>query len=703
MASELRVTADTAGALLLPEGVGLRAGAAELLSGADLRVTKGQRWAIVGPNGAGKSTLLRAIAGETDAQSDGMVTLHPGAQMGFLRQTAVAGSTRPVLEEASSMSRVAAAAGKAREAEAALEAAEGDEAHKLVKAAGVYADALADLEALGGEEAGEALAARVLKGLGFSDADLARGCDTFSGGWQMRIGLAKVLLQEPEVLLLDEPSNHLDAAAKTWLGDYLASYPYSLMLVSHDAPLMEAACTHVAEVSSGRLSSYAGGWKAFQQLRAQKMVNDRSELEKLDKEAAELEAFIRRFGAKATMAAQANSRKLRLAKLDVRRQELRAVVASDRQAAIASEAAEAASEGGEAALALVGSGRMAVKLHKPPRSTREQLVVSKAAVGHNGGPSATLDDAVLGDIDFKLERHMRVAMLGPNGAGKSTLLHALGGRPGKLHGGHIEEGDGVEVGLFTQDLAQDLPMDTCAAEYVLSCRPVGALTYQDARNACGGLGLAGDSAERPLHQLSGGEKARAAMAAYVVTPHTTCLFDEPTNHLDPPAIEALAQGLYDHSEAGGCVVVSSHNETFMRALQPTHVLRVGDGKATLTRGPPEEHEWPSAANKGMTKRTDPPKSQKAKAAVKEPPAPSASADETCKLDFKEAKKLRNRLKTVTSKMERLEVKIAGFDEEMAALGADMGTIGEISAKQEAAKAELEELEMEWLELEDMLT
>eukprot|EP00793_Prasinoderma_coloniale_P003487 PRCOL_00006723-RA len=614
-----------------------------------LRVTKGQHYAIVGPNGAGKSTLLNAIAGTNDAQTDGSIKLHPSARMAFLRQTAVAGSTATVIDEANSLSPVAAATQRVRAAEAALEAASED---KAMEAATEAAEAYEALEALGGEEAGEARAARVLKGLGFSDADLQRGCDTFSGGWQMRIGLAKVLLQEADLLLLDEPTNHLDAAAKAWLAQYLRDYDNAFVLVSHDAPLMDVACTHVAEVSQKRLTAYAGGWTAFQTLRAEKMNNDRAELEKLDKEAADLEGFIRRFGAKATMAAQANSRKLRLEKLNVRRDELRAVVASDRQAAIASEAAEAAKEDGddaEASLALVGSNRMGVKLHRPPRSMREQLVVKNAAIGHAGGPGASAEDAVLRDVSFTLERHMRVAVLGPNGAGKSTLLHSLAGRL-PLHGGSTSRGEGAEIGLFTQDLAQDLPMEECAADYVLGCMPVGALTYQEARNACGGLGLAGDSASRPLNQLSGGEKARAALAAFVVTPHTTCLFDEPSNHLDPPAIEALAKGLYDYGEAGGCVVVSSHAEAFMRALQPTHVLRVGNGTATLTRAPPADHEWPSASAGEMTKRVDAPpaplkRGGKVTKADAEAAAPRDDPPAAPALDAKEAKKARNRLQT----------------------------------------------------------
>jgi ATPase subunit of ABC transporter with duplicated ATPase domains len=564
----------------------------------------------------------------------GKVIISQGAAVGYLEQTAVSGSSRSVAEEA--RSRMAATAAAARLA--AAEAAAG--------VAGTSASAVFELaaardayEAAGGAGAERRLAS-VLEGLGFSRAQREQRCDALSGGWQMRVALARLLLSPagegrgPSLLLLDEPSNHLDAAAAAFLADYLRRSGAATLLVSHDGALLDGACDRLAEVRGGALHGYSGGYARFATERARRAEAAASKNAKLDAEAAKLEDFVRRFGAKATKATAAKSKQKALDKLNAARE-------ADPELAAAASIGAAAGPG--------DATKVALMLPPPPPGAAEAVILDRAAFGIDPDAAPTLRD-----VSLVLQRKMRLIVLGPNGAGKSTLLAALAGRL-PLRGGSRREGDGLSLGMFTQDLAQALPADAIAAQHVLAAARIAEPLLPDerARAALGALGLRGDAALRRIGDLSGGEKARVALAAFVLTPANVLLLDEPTNHCDATALEALTDAL---QEWPGALAVVTHNRAFAEALAPTHALTVAAGRARLHQcvgGVIEEHHW------GAEIAAD---AAAAAAAAAAPAAAAAAAPAAAAFEArKRAQRSAARLEKLMVLIEAAEVKAAACD------------------------------------------
>jgi len=552
----------------------VRRGPDVVLSEVDMAVPRGARAVIVGPNGCGKTTLLSVVAGTEIVESGSLAV--GTASLGWLRQEAVSGSSRTVYEEAVSEMEATAAGKDLEAAEAALAAAEGDPG-KTGSAQQVYDAAVARFEALGGYDL-ERRASAVLRGLSFARGDFERPCSELSGGWQMRVALARALLRDPELLLLDEPTNHMDVSAKRWLASYLThELPpgRTLLLVTHDKSLLEEIrCTDVVEIAARRILQYRcssiGQWE---RMRAERLSGLQKQVAKLERAAEAERDYIRRWGAKASHASQAQSRKKKLAKMELEMEELR-----DALRGLPKDADAASADVASGTLPLASPNRVWLKLPEPPLAGSPPvdgvlLGLQGVQVGYPQGP------AILRDVQVTVGTGMRMALLGPNGCGKSTLLRTLAGTL-EVQDGKRRVGAGslrrARVALFTQDLAQDLPSDQTPVEYVLGDGAPIMLDAEGARKALGALGLRSEVHNSRIGTLSGGEKARVALAVFATRPADVLLLDEPTNHLDGAAVTALSRGLREHP---GAVVVASHDRAFVDDLEVTGTVLVSRGEA----------------------------------------------------------------------------------------------------------------------------
>lgn len=582
---------DASGAALLLNDVFLAVADTDLLQEANAQVMSGQKIGLVGGNGCGKSTLLKCIAGVRSIQ-DGEIIINSKLNVGYFEQTAVSGSTKTVYEEARArMTRLNKAEAALREAERVCESENCDD---YCEAADVLMDCYAEFEAAGGNDAEKRIAA-VLDGLGFSRKQWDFTCDNLSGGWQMRVALARLLLspagsEENGLLLLDEPTNHLDEISKKWLADWIKKSPNTTIIVSHEESLLDGACSHIMEVRAKGLHWYVGNYSKFLQDRDERVRVAQASYNKLAAEAADLKDFVARFSANASKAAQASSRAKLLIKVEAEMRKL------EREAAANFSEGEAGD-----------STKMALRLSKPPPSDQDVLMMDNAVLGYKKeSPILRSKDGK----EFKLSREMRVVVLGPNGAGKSTLLKSLAGTMPLLEGTRTL-GERVKLGVFSQDLAQELPMDKQALEYVLETARVEnpLLKEIEGRQSLGALGISGPMALRKIGSLSGGEKARVALAAFVLQPRNVLLLDEPSNHLDVGAVSALTDGLQDWD---GALFAVSHNKAFCESLRPTHVVRVERGEFLIENcygltDADFEHDYPEegdASSDAMSKKEE---------------------------------------------------------------------------------------------------
>ena len=559
------VVGDTRGAALRLENVAISRGATPLLNNINWSIQPNERWGIVGINGAGKSTLLGAITG-TVRMDEGKALVHSNVRVGYLRQSAVSGSTKTVAEEArSEMTHI-------EEAKIELEAAtkvveDGDYSEEALDK---LATAQEHFETIGGYQQ-EQMVDSVLKGLGFEPEDSDRLCSDFSGGWQMRIALARLLLSKPSLLLLDEPSNHLDSSAKDWLGKYIASYDGSVVLVSHDVSLLDVSVNSIAEIAGNTVVEYRScSYNKYLEEKEFRAASAQAEYERNLEEAARLQAFVDKFGASATKAKSAQSRVKMLEKM---KKEGKldpppvAVVARERDPELV--------------------------LPPPPKPNGEYLMKMKdATIGYD--PS---EPPLLKNINLKIPRGMKLLLRGPNGAGKSTLLKALRGNvPEMIQSGERVENDRLFLGTFTQDLAQELDPDSRAVDLVTDYARSGSdgnirVTDEAARGVLGRLGLGGEKPLRKVSALSGGEKARVALGMFALKASNLLMLDEPSNHLDVGCISGLAKALSEWGGKDGAIVVISHDRKFCEKVGFTHVGTVMDGKLVLEQRSLRDSDW----------------------------------------------------------------------------------------------------------------
>ncbi|GGB58089.1 glycosyl transferase family 1 [Tistrella bauzanensis] len=496
-----------------------------LFEGATLAISEGQKLGLVGPNGAGKSTLLRLIRGEISPDA-GSIVLRPGARMASVAQEAPGGAD-------SAVEHVLGALPERSELLARLVVAE--EAHDGMAQAEIHAR-LAEI----GAHAEPSRAARILSGLGFNEAMQAAACSSFSGGWRMRIALARTLFANADVLLLDEPTNHLDLEATMWLESHLATYPGTLIVVSHDRDLLNAVTDRIAHVDGGKLVAYRGNFDQFLRQRAERREHAAKAVVRVEAERKKLQAFIDRFRAKATKAAQAQSRVKALERLG---------------------SADAPPRAYEVAFSFPSPETLA-----PPL-----LAIDDVTLGYGDAPP------VLRGINLRIDQDDRIALLGANGNGKSTLMKLLAGRLEPRHGRMVRPSK-LRIGYFAQHQTDELIAGDTAFQHMKRVMP--GVHDAKVRAQLGRFGLAQARGDTAVEQLSGGEKARLLFALVTRDAPHLLLLDEPTNHLDIEARDALIEAVNEYT---GAVVFIAHDRRMVE-LAAERLWLVADGRCKPYEG-----------------------------------------------------------------------------------------------------------------------
>jgi ATP-binding cassette, subfamily F, member 3 len=612
------------------------------------QITDRERVGLCGPNGAGKTTLLRMMAGLDEPDSGAILT--PSAlTVGYLPQDGLTHAGRTVFEEASAA--FGALLGMKAEMHA-LEERLGDETIPEAEHEAMlhrYSD-LQDAFRLHDGYSIELKTSTVLQGLGFKTPEFERPTETFSGGWQMRIALAKLLLGQPNLLLLDEPTNHLDLEARNWLEEYLNAYPHAVILVSHDRFFLDAVVTRIADLTLRTLTDYHTNYSGYLVEHHERIDALRKAKREQDEEVARIRMFIDRFRYQATKAAQVQSRIKLLEKVVPIEVPLeRKKIHFDFPAC-------------------AKSGRIVLEL-KHARKAYGDVAVFKA-------------------LDLHIERGDRIALVGPNGVGKSTLMRMLSGEEAP-DAGERTLGHNVVMQYFAQDEATRMDPAPSVYETLASGSPMQMVPM--IRNILGGFLFSGDDVYKHVRVLSGGERTRLAVARMLLRPSNTLLLDEPTNHLDLDSKEVLLDALADY---GGTLIFVSHDRYFVERLA-TKIVEVGNGGALVYPGTYKEFLWHKEHPDGQARRDGQERQegrkagQEAKRAGRVVSNPSASrlqktrpAPEKPKQAHEEKKRVdaeaRKKQKAVEARQERiasLETRIAETEAEIKELEQAMAAPG----------------------------
>jgi ATP-binding cassette subfamily F protein 3 len=515
-----------------------------LLDHVTWQISDGERVGLCGPNGAGKTTLLKML-GRMEEPDSGEIITPAALTIGYLPQDGLSHAGRTVFAEAASAFQpLLDMKAEMHDIEHRLgDASVPQDEHDAMLAR--YSD-LQDRFRLADGYSMDLRIATVLRGLGFSQEDLERPTETFSGGWQMRIALAKLLLGRPNLLLLDEPTNHLDLDARNWLEGYLATYPFSVILVSHDRYFLDAVVTRITDLNLRRLTDYVGNYSKYVEQRDAMLERLRSAKREQDEEVARVKMFIDRFRYQATKAAQVQSRIKMLDK----------VVPIE-----------------------VPPERKRIHFKFPPCMKSGRTVIEMRHVRKAYG-----DVKVFGDVNLHIERGDRIALVGPNGAGKSTLMRMLSGEEAP-DAGTRSLGHQVVMEYFAQDEATRLDPTLTVYETLQSGSPTDMVPM--IRNILGGFLFSGDDVYKKVAVLSGGERTRLAVARMLLRPSNTLLMDEPTNHLDLDSKDVLLEALEDY---GGTLIIVSHDRYFVEKLA-TKIIEIGHGQALVYPGTYSEFLW----------------------------------------------------------------------------------------------------------------
>ena len=497
-----------------------------ILDRASASIPSTSRVGFVGRNGAGKSTLMKVVAGELDADG-GSVETPRDMRIGYIAQEAPGGAESP-------FDRVLAA--DEERARLMAEAEQATDSHRI----GEIHERLNTIEA----HSAPTRASRVLAGLGFDEEAQHRSLDGLSGGWRMRVALAELLYSAPELLLLDEPSNHLDLESTLWLESFLKAYRGTVLVISHERDLLNNVVDQILHLENGKLALYSGGYDAFERQRSERLAQVEAMRLKQDRQRAHLQAFVDRWRYKAHTATQAQSRLKALARM----QPISAMIEDPSRS-----------------------------FHFPnPKELKPPLIVlDDAAVGYTDAP-------VLSNLNLRLDPDDRIAFLGRNGNGKTTLARLLSGRLPAMAGSMTASGK-LRVGYFGQHQVEELGTEDTPVQHMTRLMPdskPGAVRAQ-----LGRFGFSGEKAELSVRHLSGGERARLSLALITRDAPHLLILDEPTNHLDVDAREALVQALNEYS---GAVIIISHDRHLLE-LTADRLVVIADGGAKDFAGTLDEY------------------------------------------------------------------------------------------------------------------
>jgi ATP-binding cassette subfamily F protein 3 len=603
-------------------------GGIPLLQQANLQAFANQRIGLVGNNGCGKTTLFRLIRGELKPDG-GEVSLQSGKTIAHVEQE-IANSAQPALEF------VLDGDVQLRQLEKILVPK-----NNVIQHDSAWFEAQQHFESIDGYGA-PARASQLLNGLGFASDNLSRPVNSFSGGWRMRLNLARALMHRADLLLLDEPTNHLDLEAILWLEQYLSRYPGSILLVSHDREFLNATINRIAHVHDCIIDNYAGNYDDFERARAERIAQQNQAYQTQQAKIAHLEDFVRRFRAKATKAKQAQSR----------------VKALERLTRIAP--------------AHLTDGHFELEIEAPERSPDLLLRAENMGFGYG-------EDKLFQNVNLVLRAGARIALLGPNGAGKSTLIKLLVGEIAPTVG-KLDITPDIRIGYFAQHQLENLDSAATPLQHMELLAPKEtALTL---RNFLGRFGLAGNDEDRPVASFSGGEKSRLALALLAWQKPHLLLLDEPTNHLDLDMRDALTIALEEYA---GAVVLVSHDRSLIRAVADELWL-VADGNAKLFDGDLEDYkDWIETRRPRETMQS---KSEKPLQKTTPKPNRKALQSKQTKLET-ELNKAQVELGEITCQL--------GDPATYSECSSDF--IADLNARHEKLENKVAELEESWLKLE----
>jgi ATP-binding cassette subfamily F protein 3 len=619
-------------------GAGKRFGSKVLFSELDWLVTPTERVGIVGANGTGKTTLLKILAG-IDGLDSGSMTQAKGLTTGYLPQDGLTLSGRSVFEECMTVFDELRNMEKEQEDLAHKMGEIDHESPEYTQVSERFHRIQSEFHTRDGY-ALEAQVGAVLAGLGFPSEDWTRRTEEFSGGWQMRIALAKLLLQKPDVLLLDEPTNHLDLEARNWLEEYLSTYPNAFVLISHDRYFLDLTVKKIAELWNKRVTFYTGGYSKYEELKAERLIQLEAAYKNQRDRIEQLEAFISRFRYQATKAKQVQSRIKELEKIE------RIEIPPDEKA---------------------------IHFRFPQPKPSGRIVAEFKGVAKSYGAKH-----VFANASFVIERGDRIALVGVNGAGKSTLIKILAGAE-PVTKGEYTLGHNAQPDYFAQDQYKELNPNSNLLDDLGSVAPRATMT--ELRSVLGCFLFSEDDVFKRIGVLSGGERNRYALARMLMMPSNFLLLDEPTNHLDMRAKDVLLNALKEYN---GTAVFVSHDRYFLDKLA-TRVVEVAAGEVNVYPGNYEDYIW------RKENRSEP--ALKAEAAAKSQSAAPAKSKEA-KLNPIKVHQMKERRREIEEEVSRLEGEIAGYERAMANYTTADKAV-RTSELLTARRADLEVLMTEW--------
>jgi ATP-binding cassette subfamily F protein 3 len=611
-------------------GITVRLGGRTILDGASAALPPGSRVGLIGRNGAGKSTMVRVIAGLLEPD-EGTAEMPRGSRLGYIAQEAPAGTATP-------FETVLAA-----DTERAALMIESETCEDPDRLGDVY-ERLIAIDAY----TAPARAAQILLGLGFDEEMQAQPLDSFSGGWKMRVALAALLFSQPDVLLLDEPSNHLDLEAVMWLEDFLKSYSATIVVVSHERDFLNNVVDHILHLQGGKITLYPGGYDAFERQRAERMAQLAAAKANQDAQRAKLQDYVARNSARASTAKQAQSRQKMLAKM-------------------------------QPIAELANDPTLSFGFPDPTELRPPLITLDMASVGYAETP-------ILKRLNLRLDPDDRIALLGRNGNGKTTLARLLAAQLAPMDGDMAASGK-MKVGYFTQYQVEELDAHDTPLEHMT--RIMKGSTPAAVRSQLGRFGFSGDKAITRVGKMSGGEKARLALALITRDAPHLLILDEPTNHLDVDAREALVQALNAYT---GAVVLVSHDR-HMLELTADRLVLVDNGTAKEFDGSLDDYI-------AFVLKGDAPAAGASKAdrkAGKKAAADARDRETALRRTIRDLEADTARLTTERNAIDRAMFDPAGAEPRFARLG-----MGDLNKRRAEVQAKIDAVEAKWLEATEAL-